>query len=827
MFNLNGSGNIIKDKKTQEVNDGKKEKSISDRLNKFKNAGLMSDWNVMGSDEGNSDASDEVIDDVMPETFKEPNTPQTTITTNNTLNNTPDEDENITVEKRLNQFKNAGLVSDDWNPIASDEDDSNVFYENENNGISENYKEPAASEIIETTDNSLNIKHDENECTIVDVEDEREEVDKTEIEANEKVVHTENISVDNLTEDLEKSDNTHKNDVIDEYNDNIIDDDDIVEIDDDSLSELILPKGSDIKIEELKFKHDSSHLDIINKTQIPVEIESLWEKTIKNIVDTEELEEIEEIKPEKSLYDKIINKFTRRDYEIKEYSFVEHGPIVDFDMPSGSNYKEVDLYEVNPPYAYVRIIHDPDLHESKYQVIEPTLSDNENKLFKTIKTRLVETLDVNLKNINSDNAKEYLKTRVHSLLKDYRINLSPQNREKILYYIIRDFVGYGEIDVMMRDTLLEDISCDGPKTPIYVYHKKYESIPATVQFHSDEDLDSFVIRTAQVCGRHISISNPLLDATMTDGSRIQLTLGREVTTRGSTFTIRRFNEKPMTPVDLINVHTFSTAMVAYMWLAVESSKSIVFAGGTASGKTTAMNAISLFIQPEMKIVSIEDTRELNLPHPNWIPGVTRESFAGESKGSIEMYELLRASLRQRPEYILVGEVRGAEAYVLFQAMSTGHTTFSTMHADSVQSVVHRLENPPINVPRIMMQALDVVAIQAQVKIGDERVRRCKSLTEIVGVDPRTGELLTNEVFIWNAAKDVFQYSGRSYVVESVMENRGWDEIKVKDELKRRQEVLEWVRIKEIGNYEDISKIIVAYNREPEMLMKIVRQDLYG
>jgi flagellar protein FlaI len=375
--------------------------------------------------------------------------------------------------------------------------------------------------------------------------------------------------------------------------------------------------------------------------------------------------------------------------------------------------------------------------------------------------------------------------------------------------------------------MLEDISCDGPDTPIYVYHKKHESIPATIEFHGDDELDSFVIRIAQVCGRHISISNPLLDATMPEGSRIQLTLGREVTTRGSTFTIRRFNENPMTPSDLVNLHTFSTAMMAYMWLAVESSKSIIFAGGTASGKTTAMNAISLFIQPEMKIVSIEDTRELNLPHPNWIPGVTRESFAGESKGSIEMYELLRASLRQRPEYILVGEVRGAEAYVLFQAMSTGHTTFSTMHADSVQSIVHRLENPPINVPRIMMQALDIVAVQAQVKVGDERVRRCKSLTEIVGVDPRTGELLTNEVFMWNAAKDTYQYSGRSYVVESVMEMRGWDEMKVRDELKRRQEVLEWTRIKEIDNYEDISKIIVAYNREPQMMMKIVRQDLYG
>jgi len=596
----------------------------------------------------------------------------------------------------------------------------------------------------------------------------------------------------------------------------------------DSLSDLIMPEGSTVKIEDLKHSHDSSDEELRKNGKLPEEIEGEWEQIVKEIADTSELEEKneEEAAPHKSIYERLVNRFTRKGFEIDEYSFVKHGPIVDFTLPENSNYKEIDLYEINAPYTYIRIAHDPELHEYQYQVIEPVLTEMEKELLETVKTHLIETLDVNLKSIADESARQYLKKRIITLLSDYRISLSPKNREKIMYYIIRDFIGYGEIDAMMRDENLEDISCDGPLTPIYVYHKKHNSIPSNIQFPDDDELDAFAIRIAQVCGRHLSIANPLLDATLPDGSRIQLTLGREVTTRGSTFTIRRFNENPLTPVDLIDLHTYSTAMMAYMWLAVESNKSIVFAGGTASGKTTAMNAISLFIQPEMKIVSIEDTRELNLPHPNWIPGVTREAFAGEDKGSIEMYELLRASLRQRPEYILVGEVRGAEAYVLFQAMSTGHTTFSTMHADSVQAIVHRLENPPINVPRIMIQALDVVAIQTQVKVGEERVRRCKSLTEIVGVDPRTGELLTNEVFTWSAANDLFQYSGRSYIVESVMENRGWDEAKVRDELKRRQEVLEWIRLKSIKHYEDISKIIVAYNREPEMIMKIVRQDLY-
>ncbi len=207
--------------------------------------------------------------------------------------------------------------------------------------------------------------------------------------------------------------------------------------------------------------------------------------------------------------------------------------------------------------------------------------------------------------------------------------------------------------------------------------------------------------------------------------------------------------------------------------------------------------------------------------------MTRETFTGGETGSIDMYDLLRAALRQRPEYLLVGEVRGAEAYVLFQAMSTGHTTFSTLHADSVQSVVHRLENPPINVPRIMLQALDLIIIQVQVRIGEQRVRRAKSITEIVGVDPRTGELLTNEVFTWSASKDEFTHSGRSYLLESVMHSRGWDDDHIKEELKKRQEILEWARMKNVKHYEDVAKIVVTYYREPDTLMEIVRKELYG
>lgn len=637
---------------------------------------------------------------------------------------------------------------------------------------------------------------------------------------------TENTeSFSSLRPDVEgfRNDDTSSEDEFPE-NDLPVDEDSVI----DELADLILPDSEPVSIESLKSRTGDISISSYSDT-VTDERESFWQNTISELFNLEPIEDdfLEEEESKPSLLDRAAKLFSRNSSILEPYNVVEHGPIVDLTMPSDSPYREVELYEVNPLYAYVRIAYDPESHEFQYQAIEPVLTDKEQELLEAIKLKFIETLDVNLKEISRKNAEQYLKDNVIKYLQEFKIDISPRKRERIMYHIVRDYVGYGEIDVLMRDQYLEDISCDGPNTPVYIYHKEYNSIPTDIEFTSDEELDSFAIRIAQICGRHISIAKPLLDATMPDGSRIQMTLGREITTRGSTFTIRRFRDNPITPANLIEFHTFSTAMMAYMWLAVDSSKSLIFAGGTASGKTTAMNAVSLFIQPEMKIVSIEDTRELNLTHPNWIPGVTRQAFAGEDKGSIEMYELLRASLRQRPEYILVGEVRGAEAYVLFQAMSTGHTTFSTMHADSVQSVVHRLENPPINVPRIMIQALDLVAIQVQVKVGEERVRRCKTLTEIVGVDPRTGELLTNDVFVWDAAKDMFQYSGRSYIIESVMESRGWTEEKVRDELKRRQDILEWARDKNITHFRDFAKIVVGYNREPEMIMKLVRQELYG
>lgn len=490
---------------------------------------------------------------------------------------------------------------------------------------------------------------------------------------------------------------------------------------------------------------------------------------------------------------------------------------------------DVDEVEISPivdPYTYVRIEYDNVGGEYTYKVIEPTLSEDERSLLEVLKSALVMTL--NLANESTDEEKEeILAMALDRLLKDFGVSLHPLSRERILYYLKRDFIGFGVIDVMMIDQDVEDASCDGVNIPLFIYHRKYGSIRSNLIFEKEEELDSFVVWLAQKSGKHISVADPLLDATIPGGSRLNATLGKHVTKRGSSFTIRRFKENPFTPVDLLKFRTMSTDMMSYLWTATEYGSSMLVCGGTASGKTTTLNAILLFIPPQMKIVSIEDTRELNLPHENWIPGLTREGFGGRSTGggNINMFDLLTAALRQRPQYLMVGEVRGNEAYVVFQAMATGQIAYSTFHAEDVQAMVHRMENDPISLPRALMTALDIVLLQAQVKVGTKMTRRMKSITEVVGMDPETNELITNSVYAWNPADDTFNFSGHSYVYEKVRTIRNWSPREMEKEIKRRVDILEYMKLMGVDNYHKVAKIVSAYYKNPTSVMDEVKSKL--
>ncbi|MBO8181859.1 MAG: type II/IV secretion system ATPase subunit [Archaeoglobus sp.] len=494
-----------------------------------------------------------------------------------------------------------------------------------------------------------------------------------------------------------------------------------------------------------------------------------------------------------------------------------------FEVPEG--WTQIESYPLSGKYAFasVHILYKPEEDEYLYYVNEPKLNEEEYRLAEEIIDKLGYVV-LKPERITGRSSEELLREEVDKILSDYRIELEGSDFFRVFYHVLKKTVLYDRITPLMLDPSIEDISCNGHEKPIYIFHRKYTNLKTNLVFESSDVLDAFVIKLAQRCGKHISVAEPMVDATMPDGSRIQMTLGREVTDHGSTFTVRKFRKEPITPVSLIKWGTFSAEQMAYLWLCIENRKSLIFAGGTASGKTTSTNAVALFIPRKAKIVTIEDTRELTLPHKNWIPGVTRDAFQENAK-PIEMYDLLRAALRQRPEYIIVGEVRGKEAATLFQAMSTGHTTYSTLHADSVNSAIHRLENPPISVPRAMIEALDIISIQTQTYVNEKRVRRNVEIAEIVGLDPNTKMLRTSTVFIYDNIRDVHQMVGTSKALDEIKKMRGWSARELEDELRRRQYILEYMVENDITEFKKVSSVIYAYQAEPEEAFKLLEE--YG
>src|SRR6266566_4857162 len=433
--------------------------------------------------------------------------------------------------------------------------------------------------------------------------------------------------------------------------------------------------------------------------------------------------------------------------------------------------EEMEVFSIREPFTYARILYDHDRSEYIYEVWEPHLDPREKEFLDMIKDSLNRTLEYEWDKMAEKDKKEYISEAVDSFIKSRGLRLEPASKDKIVYYIIRDFVGYGPVDVLMADLRIEDVSCDGTSIPLFVFHQKYESIKTNVIFDDDDALNSFVVLLGQRCAKQISVANPILDGTSYEGHRVQATYSREVTTRGSSFTIRRYKEKPFTPVELVKFGTASAEMVAYLWVAGESGAD------------------------------------------------------GKAGGEIDMYDLVRAALRQRPNYIVVGEVRGKETYTMFQAMATGHPTMSTMHADSVKSMVNRLENPPINTPRILLTALNFVIIQSHARIGDSIVRRMKQIVELVGFEPETNELITNTVYEWDAATDTFVYKGHSFLFDEIMEMKNMTHEEMEAEFQRRIDIVNYMVQKGMVDFREIAKIVVQYYQYPEETAKRVRDEM--
>ena len=453
----------------------------------------------------------------------------------------------------------------------------------------------------------------------------------------------------------------------------------------------------------------------------------------------------------------------------------------------------------------------------RYQIIEPVLTERDEKALEIIKKLLMTELSVSMGEIKSKKEAEYrLGAKIDRMIKNYRLSIPKKNIAKIKYYAIRDFVHLGKIEPLMRDHMIEEISCDGTGIPLYIWHRELESIPTNIMFKKDAELNNFARKLAYICGKHISMADPIVDASLPDGSRINLTLGHEITRRGSTFTIRRFRADPITIIDLIKFGTMSIDIAAFMWYLIEKKSTILIAGGTASGKTTALNAISSFIKPGEKVVSIEDTQELNLPHENWVPAVSRQSFTDTQIGEINQFDLLRAALRQRPDIIIVGETRGKEAYTLFQAMATGHGGFSSIHADSVEATLTRLTSAPMDVPKALIaNSLDLITLQLKIRVGNKSARRIIQISEIDGIDENTGEIKTNTVFRWNPSKDTHDYSGKSIVFEKIKERDAETDEHINYELTKRRVALEWMVKNNIREHKKVSGVIKEYYEDSE------------
>ena len=471
-------------------------------------------------------------------------------------------------------------------------------------------------------------------------------------------------------------------------------------------------------------------------------------------------------------------------------------------VQTGDGIVAEEAYWLFQPHAYAVIVQDRNKDRS-YRVIEPELSPRERIILEETHETLRDVLVYDKPVTKGELFLEY--NEVAKVVRTYDPKITDDRLSVLYYYLRRNLNGYGKIDALMYDELLEDISCNGHDLPVYIHHRYYGSIPTSVRFETEE-LNRFVLKLSQKADKQISLTSPLLDASLPNGSRAQITYSDVVSTKGSSFTIRKFRSDPMTPATLMAFGTYSDELLAFIWLALENRQSLIVVGGTASGKTSAMNAFSFFIPHNSKIVSLEDTREIQIPQKNWLPVQTRASNTVNDRGSVDLFDLLKASLRQRPEYIIVGEVRGSEAQTLFQAMNSGHTTISTLHAGNIEEALNRLTNEPINVPPAMFGALNLMVIQTFHYRDGRMIRRCDAIHEIVLGDGDT--VNWNVLFEYEPKDDSFKrVYKKSKTLQAIQYMHNWNDEEIRYHLDLRAGFL--------------ARLRNQYSTDPEVLMRMI------
>lgn len=499
--------------------------------------------------------------------------------------------------------------------------------------------------------------------------------------------------------------------------------------------------------------------------------------------------------------------------------------------PMPQHYEVLTRYDIRPGLSEVVIACPPqEVVTPTYFVVEVPLTEREKKTVDLLTRILSREITPPTSLDEHEEVKEYLHKTVFKLLEKYKGifgTFDEISRMKIAYYTERNMLGFGPLTPLMEDYRIEDISCDGVNKPIFVWHRDFESLPTNIKFIDKDALDNYIIQLAHKSGKHVSSAFPIVDAMIYGKHRLAATFREEVSPSGSTFTIRKFREEPLSITSLVKANVLNSLLAAYYWTLLENKMTVMIIGATGSGKTTTLNALACLLKPTMKVVTCEETPELKIPLENWVRFVTRESYGlGASKiGEVSLYDLVKTSLRYRPDYIIVGEIRGEEAFVLFQAISTGHGGLSTLHADSVEAAVRRLVSPPMNIPKPHIPLMNCVSFIQRVILGrtaDGRIkigRRICYVWEVEDYSDKEG-LITRMISRWDPHDDRHQVIlSDSYLLEKIAIHTGKHVEEIYEEIEGKRVVIDWMVRNNIEKIEDVAKVIYRYYIDPKRLEK--------